>query len=876
MGRHTYRTLLIFSVLIISLILIYPTIGWMTLPEQERAERLEQWADEDAQAERRSFFGDIQHGLTRWAQFDRDQVIDLGLDLQGGIHMVIGFDMTEEAIERGLTEEQVQDMILQRVRNRVDEFEAQEPIIQALGNNQVQIQLPGEKDTQRAKDLIMRTAFLTFHMVAGPEETEQIVRRIDAHFDNGFVPYLREIPGGQLVVPAENIGAIRALLAQAEQVPELLPEGKTIAFSAPPNTWEEPQYYLYIMDEEAGMTGEGLTRANAVSDPQRPGQWMIAFTFNTDAARDFAELTGANVGRNMAIVLDNNVVSAPVINQQIFANGSIEGNFNAEEANDLAIALNSGSMPVPIREEYAGVVDASLGADSVRAGVYSAIIGILLVMVFMIVYYRVGGVIANVALLFNAIMLLGAMAYFNATLTLPGIAGLILTIGMAVDANVLIFERIREELRNGKSLLSSIESGYSRALVTILDANVTTLIAAFVLMQFGTGPVQGFAVTLSIGIVTSVFSSVLVTRALLDFMVARKYLTTLNMMSFFKPDATYDFMGKRRIAYIISIVVILIGVGAFIYRGSDNLGVDFTTGTNMTVAINSEDTVTAGAVREALEQAGFTSPTVQRFSAVDLEHPNQFNIRVNETGGDAVDNATAEDSVAFHVQTALADLAAPGATLEEGIDIRESQTVGPAVGRRLQRDAIQAVTFAMLFIIAYLWFRFEFRYAIGAAAALVHDVLVTVGIFALAGREITVPMVAALLTIIGYSLNDTIVVFDRVRETLRTHRGRGLPFMELLNISMNETLGRTILTSVTTLFVVFVLFLFGGIAINDFAFALLVGIIAGTYSTVFIASPVVAWWQNFRDRRRGPEAIAGERGPGSKKKKKRVSEQAPA
>ena len=247
MGRHTYRTLLIYGVLILSLILIYPTIGWMTLSEDQRAERLEQWAEEDAQLERRSFIGDIAHGVTRWAQFDRDQVIDLGLDLQGGIHMVIGFEMTDEARERELTEEQVQDMVLQRIRNRVDEFEAQEPIIQTLGDNQVQIQLPGEKDTQRAKNLIMRTAFLTFHMVSGPDETERVVRALDAHFGNRFVPFLRELPGGVLVVPEENIDAIRAMVAEAK-AEGLLPEGKTNAFSAPPKPWEDPQYYLYLMD----------------------------------------------------------------------------------------------------------------------------------------------------------------------------------------------------------------------------------------------------------------------------------------------------------------------------------------------------------------------------------------------------------------------------------------------------------------------------------------------------------------------------------------------------------------------------------------------------------------------------------------------------
>ncbi len=860
MREHRYRSLLILAIVVVSAVQIYPTVGWTMLDPAERASRLEQWREEDVERMREGP-GTFQKGVysaKRWAQFDREMVINLGLDLLGGLHMVLGFDMTPEAEERGLTESDIQDIILRNVTNRINEYEAKEPLIQKLGTNQIQIQLPGEKDIQRAKNLIMQTAFLTFNMVSGPQETVQVLKVVDAHFNNDFVPFLDSPSsrGGQYEVSEEYFEHISSLAKQANEVPGLLPEGKMIAFSPPPTPWQEGGYLLYVMDAKEEMTGEDLKNAVARPDDQTPGNWLILFEFGTDGARDFGELTEANIGRQMGIVVDGHVVSAPNINERIYASGRITGNFSPEEAQDLAIALNSGSMPVPVREDYTAVVGPSLGQDSVERGVTSSILGLLIVMVFMVLYYRVAGIVADISLAINALLILGAFSYFNVTLTLPGIAGLILTIGMAVDANVLIFERIREEQSTGKSLAASVEKGFERAQSAIVDANVTTLIAAVVLTQFGTGPVQGFAIALCIGIVSSVFAALVITRAQLDFISENKLVEKLGMARLIPAGTTYKFLEKRHICAGISLVAIGIGMTYFAIRGGDNFGVDFKNGTNAIVALNAPQIVEAGELRDLLTSEGFDSPTVQEYQEADAEHPNSFVIRVGETGQE--EGATNE-SVSTRIQRALLPLTMNPSSSDLGaeVELLRVETVGPAVGAQLQRDAINAIIFALIFIVLYLWFRFEWMFAFAAVVALVHDVLIVVGVISLVGREITIPMVAALLTIIGYSLNDTIVVFDRIREDIALNKARGLSFMENLNVSINRTLSRTILTSITTLFVVTVLYLFGGSAINDFAFALIVGIIVGTYSSVFVATPVVYVWQQWRDRRDPPSPGEG-------------------
>ena len=905
MQKHTYRTIVIWAVIVIGLINIYPTLGWMCLSDKAKEIRLDRWEREDAEYRKPNYWRDSWKGLKRWAEFDRDKVVNLGLDLQGGIHMVLGLDTDaltpdqKQAYEdAGWSEREIkkdlQRSALQRIRRRINEFEAKEPIIQTLGDDKIQIQLPGEKRIERAKELIMKNAFLTFHMVAGRDETIQVIRAVDKHFNNNFVPLLRKPAnlGGSYEIPVEYFDRVRAVVEKAHQAPGLMPEDKIFGFSEKPDPWDQRQaYQIYVMNEEPEMSGEGLTGAMARQDPNRPPNWMILFRWKGEAAKRFAEVTENNIHRSMAIVVDGVVVSAPTIESRIFGSGQITGAFDQEEAGDLAIALNSGAMPVPIIPEYTSVVGASLGADSVRKGVISSIVGISIVMLFMVAYYRIGGLIANVALALNAVFVLAALSYFNGTLTLPGIAGLILTVGMAVDANVLSFERIREELRNGKSLLASIESGYSRATVTILDANVTTLIAAVVLMQFGTGPIQGFAVTLSIGVCASVFTALIVTRAIFDFLTTRKLLTKLTMASFVKPDTKFQFLGRRNMAFTASAIVIAAGLVVFGARGWDNFGVDFTNGTNMEVRLAAWQPVEIGAVRTELTKAGFENAIVQRISEDEEKDVNRFLIRIGErdtekaialaappAGADPADDTDAPDvTVSAIVQRTLARLCDNPDEATGPVELLRVETIGPAVGAQLRKDAQGAILYALLFIIAYLWFRFEFKFALGAVAALVHDVLITVGLFAVTGRQISMPVIAALLTIIGYSLNDTIVVFDRIREDLRLYRGRGLSYPEVMDLSINQTLSRTLLTSLTTLFVVVVLFIFGGKMINDFAFALIVGVLVGTYSSIFVASPLVYLLQTMQRKQilptggRKDEGSSRKRGRGGKGKKKEAT-----
>ncbi len=887
MQKHTYRTILIWGVIIFALFQVYPTVGWMTLSDEEREARMERWAEEDLEYHEPSLIRDTMRSLRRWAHFDRDRVITLGLDLQGGIDMVIGLDMDEmdeerrqEYLDRGYSEsdivQEVRDVALQRIRDRVDEFEAREPVIRPMGEAQIQVQLPGEQEIERAQRLVTRTAFLTFHEVAGENETDQILRAIEEEFPGEFERFVsRRGFEGLRQVPVEHIDRVRNVLERARQVEGLIPEDKRVALSQSPNPWDEPFYQIYVLDDDPLMTGEGLRMAMARPDQEGIGaQWQVLFQNDAQAAQRFGQVTQQLLGQPMAIVLDGRVVSAPTIQSPISDSGTITGNFTQEQAQDLAIALNSGSMPVPIREEFTGVVGASLGADSVQRGVTSALVGLAIVLVFMVVYYRRAGLLANIGLLLNALFVLGCFAYFNFTLTLPGVAGFILTIGMAVDANVLIFERIREELRNGKSLLSAVDSGYTRATVTILDANVTTLIAAAVLMHFGTGPIEGFAIALSVGVVCSVFTALVVSRAIFDFLLNRELLHgTLEMMSFFKPDSHHEFMGRRKMAAIVSGVAIIAGLATFAYRGEDNLGVDFTSGTNMVVDLQTEEAIGVGAVRSALLESGFHDPMVQEYDAGIPGH-NRFMIRIGEGNlpssaearelsgaipeeegeeadpafGELGDNADGfvDVGVTAMVRGAFAPLLAEtGAALE----FDRIERVGAAIGDQLRWDAIQALTFALIFIVAYLWFRFQLTFALGAVAALVHDILVTVGLFALTGREFNLPVVAALLTIIGYSLNDTIIVYDRIREDMRLYRGRGMTLAEIMNLSINQTLGRTLVTSTTTLFVLLVLFIFGGPVINDFAFALIAGVIVGTYSSIFVASPMVHFLSQWQSQR---------------------------
>jgi len=898
MKNPTIRAIVIIAVLIWAGIYIYPTIGWMTLSAKEREERLETWKQEDLESREPNFFRDTWAGMRRWAQFDKDWVINLGLDLQGGINMIVGFDMEKADPEQlaSFPENWSQDDIVQHfqeqtlrtIQRRVFDFQSTEPIIARLGDDKIQVQLPGEKDLDRARELIFKSAYLTFHLVAMPDEQREVFLAIDKHFEQtGNVDFMgllqKPIEGPYLWIPKENIEKVRALVEQARQVEGLLPEGMDIAFSGEPQPREDHQVYeIYLMQKDPALTGEGLQQAFArMDESSAQGSYMILFRFDADSGRRMGEITEANLGKPLAIVIDGVVESAPNIQDRITTDGQITGNFTREEAVDLAIALRSGSMPLPLVEESSAQVGAILGRDLIRRGVTSSVLGVVLVVLFMAVYYLWAGIVADIALVVNALLVLAALAYFNATLTLPGIAGLILTVGMAVDANVLIYERIREELRNGRSLLAAVDSGYARATVTILDANVTTLIAAAVLMQFGTGPIEGFAVTLSIGVCTSVFTALIVSRAIMDFLTQRKIITNLSMMSIIKPETKIRFMERRHIALACSVIVIVIGLVVFGLRGNDNFGVDFTTGTNMIVSLDAKEPIRDQEIRDRLLSAGFITPMVQLYEKDDAEIPGtQFLIRVSEVtrsertpdeaeaSSEAAALAQQDFTVSGRIESALADLSTDPSQMVQRVD-----TVGPAVSAQLRRDALMAMLYSLLFIVLYLWFRFELKFSIGAVVALIHDVLITLGIFALARRQINLPVVAAILTIIGYSLNDTIVVFDRIREDLGLYRGRGMTYTEIMNLSINQTLSRTLLTSATTFIVTFVLLLFGGDAIFDFALALSIGVIVGTYSSVFIASPVVYFIQKHWGKSliHGATPPPGSGGPGTRRRKSKRS-----
>ena len=866
MRNHLGRTVLIVAAFLAAVITLYPTLGWYRLDEAEQQRRIETWRQQEIELRREGagVFPRIAHTAKKWAQCDRDMVINLGLDLQGGVLMVLGFDFTKDMEARGLDEKAVQAVILQNIRNRIEEFEAKEPVIQALGSNQIQIQLPGQKDIKRATDLITRTAHLGFHIVSGPDETAQLFRKIDAHFQNGFVPFL-EAPdsrGGPFEVEEANFPLLKQVVDEALLVPGLIPADKTIAFGAPPKVWEGTRRLVYVMDREERMSGEGLTEAAPATDPQNPGNWLIIFTFGGEASTKFAELTDSNIGNQMAIVVDGNVVSAPTIQMRISGTGNITGQFTADEAKDLSIALNSGSLPVPVREEYAAIVGASIGQEAVEKGVFASVVGLVLVIVSVIAWYRFAGVIAVISLAFNGLIVLAAFAYFDVTLTLPGIAGLVLTIGMAVDSNVLIYERIREEQLQGKSLANCIQAGFQNAASAILDSNVTTLIAAAVLLQFGTGAIKGFAIALAIGVVSTLFAALVVSRALIEFVADRKMIARFKFTELIPLAPNIDFMGKRNMFMAVSAVAILAGAAVFAVRGDDNFGVDFRTGTNARVSINAEGEISDGAVRDRLVSAGFTEPVVQRFQQDSGAAGNTFVIRV----GQAETLEGSDGGISTRLQTALLPLSSDpsSADVDKQVELLAVQSVGPAVGAQLRLDAVNTVLYALLFIIIYLWFRFEWKYALGAVVAMAHDVLIVVGVMSALGQQITVPVIAALLTIIGYSLNDTIVVFDRVREDLVINRSRGLSFLDGLNTSINRTLSRTLLTSTTTMFVVIVLYFFGGDELKPFSLAMIIGIVVGTYSSIYIASPIVLLWQAWRDKR-----IAGRGGEVEKASRKR-------
>ena len=581
----------------------------------------------------------------------------------------------------------------------------------------------------------------------------------------------------------------------------------------------------YFVKKRWEMDGKGIVDARAVRDEYN--RRKIVFRFDSEGTRNFANVTKKYKGRQLAVVLDGKLYTAPTIQTEILAgSGEITGQFSDEEVNNIANALVSGSFPFMIRVDSIYDVDPTLGADNVENGVRAGIYGMIAVVIFMIAYYCLAGLVAVIALSFNVLLVLGALAAFDATLTLPGIAGIVLTIGMAVDANVLVFERIREELNSGKTLATAVDAGYGKALSAVLDANLTTLFTGLILYWAGSGAIKGFAVTLCVGILTSLFTALFVTRLIFDYLL-RFGLKKLTMRQLLK-NPQFDFLGRRKISFAVSGLLVVGSLVLMVCKNSDMFGVDLSGGS--VVVYNYKEAVPQQKIVDTLNANGFVNARIAYKSSAASVDGNKLEIMVRESGIDK-QNRTPGMKIQDVLNKAYPKLALSGA---------QENSVGGLIGAEFSKSAIIALIASMIGMIIYISLRYEFAYAMAGIIALVHDVIVSLGIFILLDRQVSLPVIAAVLTVIGYSINDTIVIFDRIREDLRSKTG--MSYAAVINASINQTLNRTLLTSITTGLAVLMLLIFGGVAISDFVLLMLLGVIIGTYSSVFIASPIVALW----------------------------------
>lgn len=544
--------------------------------------------------------------------------------------------------------------------------------------------------------------------------------------------------------------------------------------------------------------------------------------FNDRGAKIFEAITGANVGRRLAIVLDDVVRSAPVIREKIAGGeAQITGSFSMEEAQDLALVLRAGALPAPVKILQNITIGPSLGKDSIERSIKAGLLGALIVIIFTVIYYKISGIIAVVALVLNIYYLVALLSAFQATLTLPGIAGIILSIGMGIDSNVLIFERIREELRIGRSAYSAIFTGYSRAFWTIFDAHITVLITALILFLFGTGPIRGFAITLSLSIIINLFTAIFITKIYYEFLYNKGKEIKLSFLTLLeKPN--FNFMKYKRFFSILSIVLLLVGFWGFIFTllGKANLGVDFTGGTILYLKTGEPQSLDK--IRDALRSAGFSDISLQ-----EVKGENLLLLKF-KSGKESL-----TEEVGKILQVLQSKLAS------KKFEVIAKEEIGGVISKELKNKAIFAILGALLGITIYLTFRFNFYFALAAGLATFHDVMVLFAIFYLLGLEINLLFITALLTIAGYSLTDTVVIFDRIREVILRDEKQLKDFDKLINYSLNEVLSRTIITTLTTLFGSLALLIFGGVVIRDFALALTLGFLIGTYSSIFIASPLL-------------------------------------
>ncbi len=784
------------------------------------------------------------------------------------------------------------------LRTRIDRFGTSQPNIQRIaGSGRIQIELPGADNQERVRNLLQGVAKLQFWEVLELNEYGGSIEEINkawvadqknpdaaAAADStatdstatdslSVEDSLRNVLEKQLeqiepLNPNSGVSPLVALMKanyglvydvrdtviinrilKNERYQSFLPKDLKLLWGIKPTKAEDGTEILELYaiklkkgSDQAPLEGDVVTDARQTLD--QTSQPAVSMQMNADGARKWRNLTAENIGRRIAVVLDDYVYTAPMVNGEI-PNGQseISGNFTLLEAQDLANILKSGSLPAPTQIVEESIIGPTLGKEAQNQGIISMIAGLALVVLFMVAYYAKGGLVAVAALVFNIFFILGILAQLGTALTLPGIAGIVLTMGMSIDANVLIFERIKDELRNGVNLLSAINIGYDKAFSAILDGNVTTFITGAILFALGQGPVKGFAIVLMIGIACSFFSSVFITRVIISWMTKKGDKSSVSFATPFAKNSlsalNIDFMSKRKIAYIASSSIIVIGLGLAVVNGL-KLGVDFTGGRSYVVAFNQP--MVPSDLKVGLDGEFDGSVEVKTYGSNNvLKVTTSYLINEDDDASNKeVESKVKEGITAVTGFTFVENSAQPG---DKQFSITGSSKVGATVANDIKSSSLQAMILALIAIFLYILMRFrKWQFSLGAIVALAHDALFVIAAFSIAGTfgasfEIDQVFIAAILTVIGYSINDTVIIYDRIRENVENRGSRKL--LKVFNDSINETLSRTLITSFTTLIVVIVLLFFGGEVLRGFSFALFVGISVGTFSSIYIATPIV-------------------------------------
>lgn len=793
--------------------------------------------------------------LERWPSVLPDKPVSLGLDLRGGSHLVLEVDGTElkresvrtlgEEARRTLREADVPwrsvkagergvSIVLRDAGQQARAIDVLSALATPVGAARADLDVAGRQiDGSDGVELTLTAEGQRQSITRAVEQSLEVIRkRVD---QVGVAdPTIQRIGADRILVQLPGLqdpAQLRALLGSTAKMSFHL-----LGNSSSPDgirTLQDSQGNSYPVRNSVVLSGDRLSDASAGFDPQTR-EPVVNFRFDRTGAREFGTITQANVGQPFAIVLDGKVLSAPVIREPITGgSGQISGSFTVQEAGTLSALLRAGALPAKLTVIEERSVGADLGSDVIQKGVYAGIGAFVLVFLFMFVLYGGWGLVANIALALNVVLTVAGMSLLGATLTLPGIAGIVLGIGLAVDANVLINERIREETLKGKAAITAIDAGFQRAYATIMDSNVTALIATLLLFMFGSGPVRGFAITMALGIVISMFTAVSVVKVIMLSIARRRRLKTMQIRPLFGfrpvPDGTqFNFMKARFVSLGLSAMLVVSCV-LLMFKPGLNFGIDFRGGIQMEVAATAPADLAP--YRAQLAGLGLGEVSLQAIGG-----EGRLLVRVElQPGGEAQQTAAVE-----RLKSAVLAID-PQATFDR------TEVVGPKVSGELAAAGVLAVILASIAMLIYIWVRFEWPFAVGAILTLVLDVILTLGVFALTGLDFSLTAIAALLTLVGYSVNDKVVVYDRMRENLRSHRKHSL--REVIDLSINQTLTRSLYTSVTAFLAVLPLAVWGGSAVASFAVPMAFGIVIAACTSIFIAAPILLFLGDWRARR---------------------------